>query len=92
MNCQSAGIEIGPLTFGPIVDESLETSIKGIFACGNVLHVHDLVDNVTLEAYKAGEKAAEYIKKTSKERVLKTKVKLYPGNGIRYVSPPVCKY
>lgn len=85
---KSAGIEIDPLTFGPIVDESLETSIKGIFACGNVLHVHDLVDNVTLEAYKAGEKAAEYIKKTSKERVLKTKkVKLYPGNGIRYVLP-----
>ena len=60
------GLNINPLTSGPVVNESLETNIEGIFACGNVLHVHDLVDNVTKESYKAGKSAANYIKgKTS---------------------------
>lgn len=58
----AAGIEINSTTNGPIVSESLETNIEGIFACGNVLHVHDLVDNVTKESYKAGESVANYIK------------------------------
>lgn len=53
-----AGIEIDPVTAGPVVDEHMETSMPGVFACGNVVHVHDLVDNVTLEAEIAGRSAA----------------------------------
>ncbi len=59
---REAGIKLSAITGGPIVNESLETNIDGIFACGNVLHVHDLVDFVSEEAATAGKKAAEYIK------------------------------
>ncbi len=59
---KSAGVLIDSKSNGPIVDENLETNVRGIFACGNVLHVHGLVDNVTKESYIAGEKAADYIK------------------------------
>ena len=55
------GITLDPKTSGPIVNESLETNIKGVFACGNVLHVHDLVDHVSKEAHKAGQYAAAYV-------------------------------
>lgn len=57
----AAGIEINPSTSGPVVSESMETSIGGIFACGNVVHVHDLVDHVSEEAAIAGEMAAKYV-------------------------------
>ena len=57
----TAGIIISDKTKGPIVNEFMETNISGIFACGNVLHVYDLVDNVTLESYKAGNFASKYI-------------------------------
>ena len=57
----SAGIDINPNTNGPKVNEFFETNIEGIFTCGNVLHVHDLVDNVTKESCKVGEYAANYI-------------------------------
>ena len=57
------GIEMSPMTSGPIVNESLETNIDGVFACGNVLHVHDLVDFVSEEAKAAGRNAAEYVKR-----------------------------
>jgi NADPH-dependent 2,4-dienoyl-CoA reductase/sulfur reductase-like enzyme len=53
-----AGIKIDPDTAGPVVDENMETSMPGVYACGNVVHVHDLVDNVTLEAEIAGRSAA----------------------------------
>lgn len=56
-----AGAEMDDVTQGPVVNEHLETTERGIFACGNVLHVHDLVDNVSKEAAKAGAFAAEYI-------------------------------
>ena len=56
-----AGAKMDDVTQGPVVNEHLETTERGIFACGNVLHVHDLVDNVSKEAAKAGEFAAEYI-------------------------------
>lgn len=57
---RSAGVELSPITGGPVVNESLETSIPGVFACGNVLHVHDLVDFVSQEAALAGKYAADY--------------------------------
>lgn len=58
------GVALSPVTSGPIVNESLETSIDGVFACGNVLHVHDLVDYVSEEAAAAGKNAAKYVKST----------------------------
>lgn len=62
---RSAGITIDKKTSGPVVKENLETNVPGIFACGNVLHVHGLVDNVTKESYTAGEEAAKYIQSLS---------------------------
>ncbi len=58
---KAASINMDTATSGPMVDENGETSIAGIFACGNVVYVHDLVDHVTQEAYKAGKGAAEYV-------------------------------
>ncbi|CCQ95533.1 FAD-dependent pyridine nucleotide-disulphide oxidoreductase [[Clostridium] ultunense Esp] len=85
---KSAGVKMDPLTSGPLVDETLETSVAGIFACGNVLHVHDLVDNVTKESYKAGESAAKYIKEVGEKKKIKDNiVHLYPEKGVRYVLP-----
>ena len=57
---RAAGIEMDPVTSGAVVDETRQTSIPGVFACGNVLHVHDLVDNVSAEAILAGKSAAAY--------------------------------
>lgn len=59
------GVEINPVTSGPKVNESLETNMEGVFACGNVLHVHDLVDFVSEEAAAAGRNAAAYVKTVS---------------------------
>lgn len=59
---KTAEVKILDSTGGPEVDEKLETSRRGIFACGNVVHVHDLVDHVTEQAYAAGRSAAEYVK------------------------------
>lgn len=56
----AAGVELNPRTRGAVVDQSLQTSVPGIFACGNVLHVHDLADNVTTESERAGAAAAAY--------------------------------
>ena len=56
----AAGVELDPRTRGAVVDQSLQTSVPGIFACGNVLHVHDLADNVTTESERAGAAAAAY--------------------------------
>ncbi len=58
---RGAGVELSPVTRGPVVDERLQTSVEGIFACGNVLHVHDLVDYVSQEAASAGRYAAQYV-------------------------------
>ena len=58
---KEAGIEIDPTTLGPVVTKSMETSIQGIFACGNVVHVHELVDYVSKEAALAGEMAAKHV-------------------------------
>ena len=83
------GVQMSPVTRGPEVNESLETSIPGVFACGNVLHVHDLVDFVSEEALKAGKHAASYVKalhegETSSE---KWTVPVVPKNGVRYTVP-----
>lgn len=59
------GVSLSPVTGGPLVNESLETNVPGVFACGNVLHVHDLVDYVSEEAGRAGKFAAEYIRQTA---------------------------
>ena len=69
------GVAMNPVTNGPIVNESLETNIEGVFACGNVLHVHDLVDFVSEEAKVAGRNAAKYIK-LKKEALEKITVKV----------------
>ena len=58
---RSAGVELSPVTGGPVVNDTLETSIPGVYACGNVLHVHDLVDYVSDEAKRAGEMAAKRV-------------------------------
>ena len=57
---RAAGVRVSEVTCGPLVDEALQTSVPGIFACGNVLHVHDLVDHVTIESTEAGRQAAKY--------------------------------
>ena len=79
------GVEISPITNGPVVNESLETNIEGVFACGNVLHVHDLVDYVSEEAKAAGKNAAAYVKHISKKEG--TIIQLVPNDGVRYTVP-----
>lgn len=82
------GVSMNPVTSGPVVNESLETSIEGIFACGNVLHVHDLVDFVSEEAQTAGKYAADYVKMgcgtlgNSQKEIF-----LYAVEGVRYTVP-----
>lgn len=85
---REAGILLDPITAGPVVDESMETSIEGIFACGNVVHVHDLVDNVTVEARLAGRSAAKYIKEKQPGSSLKL-IRTSAGLGVRYIVPHI---
>ena len=84
-----AGIEMSPITKGPKVNESLETNVDGIFACGNVLHVHDLVDFVSQEAKQAGKNAVKYLKE---QEIENTKViPIETENGVRYSVPFVVR-
>lgn len=80
---RNAGIEIQPTTNGPWVDSMLMTSMPGVFACGNVLHVHDLVDYVVEEARRAGANAAAWISGYRPSREIRIKT----GPNIRYVLP-----
>jgi len=81
---REAGIALDNITGGPQVDERGQTSIPGIFACGNVLQVHDIVDNVSLEAEYIVEGVTEFLeRKLTKEQ----EIKLELGNGLRYVVP-----
>ena len=82
-----AGITINPVTNGPVVNESLETSVPGIFACGNVLHVHDLVDFVSEEAQRAGEAAARFVQSEGQEERSEKVIKLIATDGVRYTVP-----
>jgi NADPH-dependent 2,4-dienoyl-CoA reductase/sulfur reductase-like enzyme len=79
------GIELDPVTRGPIVNENRETEIEGIFACGNVLHVHDLADFVTEEGEIVGRAVGEYLKRERKFR--SPSIKIVPGDNIAYVVP-----
>ena len=96
------GVEISPVTSGPVVDDRLTTSIEGVFACGNVLHVHDLVDYVSEEAALAGAHAADYIKEiqdqnctdneTEQRKISRRtgggkNIQIYPDSGVRYTVP-----
>lgn len=82
---KQAGISINPVTSGPNVSDKLETNVDGIFACGNVLHVHDLVDYVSEEAALAGENAAKYVEKC--EISSSNSIALSAQNGVRYTVP-----
>ena len=82
------GVTINPVTSGPKVNESLETNIEGVFACGNVLHVHDLVDFVSEEAGAAGRNAACYVKAGEKGSGTETAdIVLEAVEGVRYTVP-----
>ena len=81
-----ADISLNAVTSGPVVNQQFETSIEGVFACGNVLHVHDLVDYVSEEAALAGENAAVFAKEGRKDRAL-PEVELKGENGVRYTVP-----
>ena len=81
------GVDMNPVTSGPKVNESLETNIEGVFACGNVLHVHDLVDFVSEEAGTAGRNAAEYVKQGEERRQGGKEIKMNPVEGVRYTVP-----
>lgn len=81
------GIETGAVTNGPVVNECLETNVEGVFACGNVLHVHDLVDFVSQEAAMAGKYAAEYVKSGGNHTDAGKEIVILPENGVRYTVP-----
>ena len=81
---RGAGVELSPVTNGPVVDESLETNIPGVFACGNVLHVHDLVDFVSQEAQQAGRRAARFLQKGEERGKA---IRITAGKGVRYTVP-----
>lgn len=97
-----AGVELNPVTSGPFVNESLETNISGVFACGNVLHVHDLVDFVSEEAAAAGRNAAAHVGRYAAETSGETaaaeetlasgetagvRIEICPEGGVRYTVP-----
>ena len=82
---RAAGVEMDPRTNGPKVFENMETSIPGVFACGNVLHVHDLVDFVTAEAARAGKAAAACC--AGSEKVPERVIELKNGNLVGYTVP-----
>ena len=92
------GVGMNRVTGGPLVNESLETDIEGVFACGNVLHVHDLVDYVSEESAQAGKKAAEYLKAkegkcscSESGNEAEPFIKINAVDGVRYTVPSVIR-
>jgi thioredoxin reductase len=81
---QGIGIELDVVTGGPVVSSTMETSLPGVYACGNVLHVHDLVDFVTEEAMRAGRFAGERAREIRRPR---DTISLVPGQNVRYCVP-----
>ena len=81
----SAGIELSPVTRGPVVNQFMQTNLPSVFACGNVVHVNDLADNVSLESERAGKAAASYALGKLPEAI-KT-VLMTPGKNVRYLCP-----
>jgi len=84
---EEAGIILDPTTGGPVVDQRMETSVGGIFACGNAVHVHDLVDHVTETGMTAGRSAARFA--LDELEPLRNRVRLRPGPGVRYIVPQI---
>lgn len=82
---EEAGVEMCGVTNGPLVNEGRETNIEGIFACGNVLHVHDLVDWVTEESLIAGKTAADYLQGGITKRT--KEIAVNPGENVGYIVP-----
>jgi NADPH-dependent 2,4-dienoyl-CoA reductase/sulfur reductase-like enzyme len=80
---KEAGVELNAMTNGPLVDSTLMTNVEGVFACGNVLHVHDLVDWVAEESRFAGQRAAEWLKGGRASTQLRVKA----GSNVRYANP-----
>lgn len=97
------GVQLSPVTAGPVVNESLETNVEGVFACGNVLHVHDVVDYVSEEAHHAGQHAAAYVaaweaaggldtKTAAQEPDLKeVAIPINTAGGVRYTVPSLIR-
>ena len=83
----AAGVELDPRTRGAVVDQSLQTGVPGIFACGNVLHVHDLADNVTSESERAGAAAATYALGTGAGAVPDCEFTVSPAGIAGYALP-----
>lgn len=79
-----AGVELSPATSGAVVDNTFETSVPGVFACGNVLHVHDLVDHVSAESFRAGAAAAAFVRESRKSGPF---VSVADGDGVRGTVP-----
>lgn len=84
---KKAGVKLSPITSGPIVNESLETNVPGVFACGNVLHVHDLVDFVSEEANRAGAAAAKFVLNGEKDPEPGHVIDVNGVDGVRYTVP-----
>jgi len=82
---RSAEVELSPVTSGPIVNQYMQTSVPGLFACGNVVHVNDLVDNVSVESEIAGKEAARYAMGT--EPMSQGTLTCAPGSNVRYICP-----
>lgn len=88
------GVMLSPVTSGPVVDDRLSTNVEGVFACGNVLHVHDLVDYVSEEAALAGKHAALYVKhkkETQGSGEAEARVPIAAESGVRYTVPSFIK-
>ena len=83
-----AGVRLSGATSGAVVDDSLETSVPGIFACGNVLHVHDLVDHVSAESFRAGRAAADFVRNGKPEGSV---IEVTDGEGVRGTVPQLIR-
>jgi sarcosine oxidase subunit alpha len=81
---EGANVKLSPVTGGAVVDDTLQTSVPGIFACGNVLHVHDLVDHVSAESLRAGKAAADYVQG---KKPAGRGVNVLDGEGVRGAVP-----